>query len=209
MSASVAYFDNHARRERFPWSLYHREIDRRVGRALGELAPMPRVLVVGCGLDLRVPGRPDAMVYGSDTDARAIEACRAKYPSLRDRLATCPSDYEQPDFGVTFDAAIAKEVIEHTADPARFARSLGDRLRPGGLLVLSTPNYGHGSTLALLERTVLELVARRDGYSRAHIHPSKLDRATLARLDVGPRLALVRVETAWSRWSLVGVWRKT
>ncbi len=39
-----------------------------------------------------------------------------------------------------FDLITAMEVIEHVADPAQFVGELGERLAPGGLLVLSTPN---------------------------------------------------------------------
>jgi 2-polyprenyl-3-methyl-5-hydroxy-6-metoxy-1,4-benzoquinol methylase len=206
----ASYFVNHARRERFPWLLYHRELDVRIARAVAADAAtlaMPRVLVVGCGLDPGVRG-VRAIYYGSDLDARAIEACKAAHPELAARLLPCPSPFEQPDFGVVFDAIVAKEVVEHSDDPARFARSLSERLRPGGTLVLTTPNYGRFSTLALLERTVLEWIARRDGYSRAHIHPSRFDRAGLAALDAGADMKLERVETTWSGWGLVGVWRK-
>ena len=93
MTEGAVYFENHARRNRFPWSLYHAELDRRIARALLGLPKRPRVLVVGCGLDPIVPGRADAVVYGSDLDGRAIEACRETFPSLDGRLATCPSEY--------------------------------------------------------------------------------------------------------------------
>ncbi len=81
-------------------------------------------------------------------------------------------------------------------------------MRVGGALVLTTPNYSRLSTLPLLEATVLEWVARRDGYSRAHIHPSKFSTRTLARLDVGPGMRLARIEVAWTGWTLLGVWER-
>ena len=42
-----------------------------------------------------------------------------------------------------FDAITLWEVIEHLPDPIDTLRQLRDRLRPGGQLMLSTPNNGH------------------------------------------------------------------
>jgi 2-polyprenyl-6-hydroxyphenyl methylase/3-demethylubiquinone-9 3-methyltransferase len=42
--------------------------------------------------------------------------------------------------GLTFDAVLSLEVIEHVTDPRTFVASLAALVRPGGLLVLSTIN---------------------------------------------------------------------
>ena len=209
MSERAPYFENHARRNRFPWSLYHRDLTRAIARVIRDHGAAPRVLVVGCGLEPEIEGAPAGTVFhGCDLDAHAIEECRAALPHMRDRLHVCPSPSELPDFDVDFDVVLAKEVIEHLDDPAPWARELANRVRPGGELVLTTPNYGPLSTLGWLERTVLEWIARRDGYTRAHIHPSKFDRTRLAQLDVGPGMELVRVRTAPTGWTLLGRWRR-
>ena len=39
-----------------------------------------------------------------------------------------------------FDLVTSMEVIEHVADPQSFIKDLAERLAPGGLLILSTPN---------------------------------------------------------------------
>jgi 2-polyprenyl-3-methyl-5-hydroxy-6-metoxy-1,4-benzoquinol methylase len=130
---------------------------------------------------------------------------------MSERLATCPSSSSLPDeggFRNTFDFVVAKEVIEHLPSPAPWARMLAKKVRPGGSLVLTTPNYGRFSTLPLLESTVLELVARRDGYSRRYIHPSRFDTASLAALDTGPGMTLVGVEPTWTRWAMIGRWQR-
>jgi SAM-dependent methyltransferase len=148
--------------------------------------------------------------YGADLDSASIDACRALYPELAARLGTCPGAYELPAesaFDVEFDAIVAKEVIEHLDDPDRWVRGLAARLAPGGELLLTTPNYGRFSTLPLLESTLLELVARRDGYSRRHIHPSRFTRERLEKLPVPPGLERVEVESTWTGWALFGRWR--
>lgn len=43
----------------------------------------------------------------------------------------------------TWDGVVALEVIEHVAHPDRFIKALAALLRPGGAVVLSTPNGGY------------------------------------------------------------------
>jgi SAM-dependent methyltransferase len=207
------YFTNHDRRARFPWSLYHRPLERCLARALGSRRDGdPRVLVVGCGLEPFVPGIDHAIYYGADLDARSIATCRERFPELSERLGVCPSPYELPHeaaFDGGFDAIVAKEVVEHLGQPDRWVGALAGRLAPGGELLLTTPNYGRLSTLALLESTVLEGLARRDGYSRKDIHPSRFNRRTFRSLGVSAGLELVEVRVTWTGWALFGRWRKS
>jgi 2-polyprenyl-3-methyl-5-hydroxy-6-metoxy-1,4-benzoquinol methylase len=211
-TSSAPYFVNHERRNRFPWSIYHAELRLRLARVLQARGPGPRVLVVGCGLEPVVEGGPPgARYFACDVDARAIEECRRRQPDLADRLAVCPGPLELPTEGAfagTFDVVVAKEVIEHLDDPEPWARLCASRVAPGGELVLTTPNYGRLSPLPFLERTVLEWIARRDGYTRRHIHPSKFDRRRLASLQLGEAMQLIEVRTAWTRLTLMGRWRR-
>lgn len=57
----------------------------------------------------------------------------------------------------TFDAAISINVLEHVPDPARFAREAARVLRPGGRLLMVTPNGDLEWLLDLLERLHLKL----------------------------------------------------
>lgn len=210
--SEAAYFVNHARRTRFPWSIYHGELSRMLASAVSSLGPSPRVLVVGCGLEPFVEGGPaGAHYHGCDLDERAVAQCLSLYPSLKGRVAACPSPFTLPRggaFDAPFDAVVAKEVVEHLEEPARWARALAERVGVGGELLLTTPNYGRFSTLPLIEATVLELIAWRDGYSRKHIHPSKFDKQRLASLDVGRGMRLVSVSSTRTGWSLLGRWRR-
>jgi 2-polyprenyl-3-methyl-5-hydroxy-6-metoxy-1,4-benzoquinol methylase len=206
---AAPYFANHDRRGRFPWSLYHRELERRVADVVRSHGPGARVATVGCGLDPLALGADEATSWACDLDAVAVAECQARFPRMAPRIAVCPGPYELPSWdGVQLDVVIAKEVIEHVDEPPRFARALSRRLAPGGSLVLTTPNYGRGSTLALLERTVLEWVARREGWSRADIHPSRFDRQRLATLDVGPGVTLESLAVTRTGWALVAVFRR-
>lgn len=208
---AAPYFVNHARKDRFPWSVYHRPLIDGFAQALSQHRG-GRVLVVGCGLEPFFPGVPGVTFYGCDLDPQAIEESQRLFPEMKDRLAVCPSEQELPRAGAfegDFDVVLAKEVVEHLPTPEPWAKMLAARVKVGGSLLLSTPNYGLDSSLGLLERTVLEWFARKDGYTRAHIHPSKFDQKRLRALDVGPGMELVAVDIPWTRWTLLGHWRRT
>ncbi len=217
MSSRAPYFVNHDRRTRFPWSLYHGELSRFLADGLRDVCMrsrvserQARVLVVGCGLEPFVDGVHDAEYFGVDLDPASIATCADRHPEMKDRLGVCPDPRSlpsSPPFDEPFDAIVGKEVIEHVLEPERWAAMLAERLAPGGELLLTTPNYGSLSTLALLERTVLEMVARRDGYSRRDIHPSRFDRRRLASLAL-PGVDLVEVRATRTRWALFGRWRR-
>ncbi len=53
-----------------------------------------------------------------------------------------------------FGAITLWEVIEHLPDPIGTLRQLRDRLRPGGVIMLSTPNNGHWQALRAKEQWV-------------------------------------------------------
>jgi 2-polyprenyl-3-methyl-5-hydroxy-6-metoxy-1,4-benzoquinol methylase len=79
----------------------------------------------------------------------------------------------------SFDAVIAAEVIEHLENPRQVAREWFRILKPGGRLVLSTPNNESiRSLLALLMRG--HFVAFQDSCYPAHI--TALLRKDLARI---------------------------
>ena len=158
-----------------------------------------------------MPGVDGPCYYGADLDPESIAMCRERYPELAAHLSVCPNAYELPSggaFDVAFDAIVAKEVLEHLDNPEHWMTVLAQRLAPGGELLITTPNYGRFSTLPLLEATLLELFARRDGYSRKHIHPSRFTCERLRRLPV-PGLELVQLESTFTRWALFARWRKT
>ncbi|MGC8916023.1 MAG: class I SAM-dependent methyltransferase [Thermoanaerobaculum sp.] len=56
-------------------------------------------------------------------------------------------DVEALELGRQFDAVLALELFEHLKDPFAFSQKVQGWLRPGGVMILSTPNVGHWSVV--------------------------------------------------------------
>lgn len=180
MAEQGDYFANHARARQFPWTLYHAPLERDLARFLERVDPAGEVLVVGCGLLHELDAAPRGQSFHVvDVDARAVEAVLARGDSrITGGTVVAP---EQPlELGRRFAAIYAKEVIEHVLAWPAWLAGLRRSLVPGGRLWLSTPNYGE-PWLPAIESTVLEVIARRSGFSRRNLHPTRFSRASLAR----------------------------
>lgn len=197
------YFANHAKARRFPWTLYHRPLERDLARFLAEVHGT--VLVVGCGLLHELDVAPAGVHFVvADVDPRAVDAVLARNdPRIVEGIVVEPE--KALEFTHRFDAIYAKEVVEHVLAWPSWLAGLRRSLVPGGHLWLSTPNYGE-PWLPALESTVLELVARKDGFTRRDIHPTRFSRRTLERgliaagfRDVDVRVTPTRLAiTAWA-----------
>lgn len=73
------------------------------------------------------------------------------------------------------------DVVEHISEPLPWLREVLRVLKPAGRLFLTTPNYASPS-LRLIENTLLEAIARLQGFSRNGLHPTKLDALKLGAL---------------------------
>jgi SAM-dependent methyltransferase len=183
MTASTDYFANHARVRQFPWTLYHEPLERDLARFLRQVAtehPSGEVLIVGCGLLHELDAAPSGLGFHVvDIDERAVSAVLARQ-DLRIIGGTVVAPEVPIDLGRRFAAIYAKEVVEHVRAWPTWLVGLRRALVPSGRLWLSTPNYGE-PWLPVLESTVLELVARRAGFSRRDLHPTRFTRGSLAR----------------------------
>jgi SAM-dependent methyltransferase len=105
-------------------------------------------LDVGCGvgrtsLALALEGWT---VLGIDPSARAVRLAQrsaAATPAVRGRVAFEVADATQPPpspWQAGFDLVVCSEVIEHVADPAAVVDLTWRVLKPGGILLLTTPH---------------------------------------------------------------------
>ncbi len=207
------YFANHARARQFPWTLYHGPLEKNLADFLRQVSAeheRGEVLVVGCGLLHEIDAAPSGLRFHVvDIDARAVEAVLA-----RNDVRITGGTVVEPETPIDqslhathrFAGIYAKEVVEHVLGWPAWLAGLRRALVPSGRLWLSTPNYGE-PWLPALESTILEVIARRDGFSRKDIHPTRFSKRTLSRGLVSAgfesvtcsatatRLAL----TAWAR----------
>ena len=118
------------------------QLDRHFGLDECDFSPLggKRALDVGCGAGLLAEpmARLGAEVTGVDAAEPLIEAARLH--AAGQGLAIDYVAGEVAGVEGRFDVVTAMEVIEHVADPRDFLEALVDRLAPGGLLILSTPN---------------------------------------------------------------------
>ena len=78
---------------------------------------------------------------GIDIDREGIEVLSRMGYNVR-----C-ADAVSVDLGRQFDAIVAGEIIEHLENPGLFLRNMQRHLKPGGVLILSTPNpFYNGQT---------------------------------------------------------------
>jgi 2-polyprenyl-3-methyl-5-hydroxy-6-metoxy-1,4-benzoquinol methylase len=175
---------------------YHAKVDeaerrryftRRL-RQIEELAPSRgRILDVGCSkgyfLDVARAAGWDAV--GIDLNRNAVEEARARGLDARQGELSVGLFEE-----TSFDVVALFDLLEHTCDPRSTLRLCHHFLRPGGLLVLTTPDIG-----GLVPRATYCVFAKTIG---AWGHPTppghlvQFSRKTLRRAIEGSGFQIVR-----------------
>jgi 2-polyprenyl-3-methyl-5-hydroxy-6-metoxy-1,4-benzoquinol methylase len=115
----------------------------------GNLSEGERVLDVGCGEGVFAEelARWGQTVVAIDVAEEPLNRARQLHPELDLRLVDGEGAWELAD--ASFDVVWAGEVIEHVADTATWLSEVRRVLRPGGRLLLSTPNHGPLAMLRL------------------------------------------------------------
>ena len=106
---------------------------------LGGRSPQ-RVLDVGCG-----PGWLAAALEQQGHRVTGVDASAADGVEQRmTRFVRADLDHGLPEsVGDGFDVIVAADVLEHVREPARLLGEIVGRLRPGGSVVASVPNFSH------------------------------------------------------------------
>jgi SAM-dependent methyltransferase len=113
-----------------------------IKRELENLPRAARILEIGSGLGYLTYAVQQAGydITGLDISLDAITSARAKFGDLYLHKDLHVLAAEQPR---SFDAVIMTEVIEHVADPSAFLDATASLLKPGGSLLITTPNKSY------------------------------------------------------------------
>ncbi|MFE1173626.1 methyltransferase domain-containing protein [Streptomyces sp. NPDC058773] len=141
---------------------------RLLARALGPVrtgAPAATILDIGCGDGSAAATAAELLaghrLIGVDWSQDALRRARTHLPCVRGEL----TDGGLPFAAGSADAVLFSEVIEHLVDPDAALDELRRVLRPGGHLLLSTPNlaawYNRGLLLAGVQPVFSEVSMRR------------------------------------------------
>lgn len=138
------------------------------------------VLEIGCGNGSLAKAMTDAgiQVTGIDPSPSGIEIARQQVPQanfIQMDVNDDPARIQQSEF----DAVVASEVVEHLFRPRTLLRFAQTQLRPGGLLLLTTPYHGYlkNLSLSLLNKWDFHHASHKDGG-----HIKFWSRKTLTRL---------------------------
>lgn len=160
------------------WPNYYRSERWEYEPARRAIGSGRRVLEVGCGRGffLRSLAARGNLVQGLELNAEAI-ASKVTEGEVRRQLVEDVAAAEP----ASFDVVCSFQVLEHVVDPAGFIRACMTLVRPGGLLLFSTPNNEFE-----LHRSM------GDAFDLPPHHLNQFTPATLRR--IGERLGLVEVE---------------
>jgi len=117
---------------------FQRRLDRLENR-LGASNPEARLLEVGCGSGVLLQ---EAVKRGWRVDALELSAELAAVARQNNPEATITTgniEFQEPS-GTCYDAIISFDVLEHVHSPMTMIENCRELLKPGGLLMLQTPN---------------------------------------------------------------------
>jgi SAM-dependent methyltransferase len=123
VQSKLAYYDD----RRMPATV--------AARYLAKFTGATKILDLGCGTGElgRHRGSLELEIHGVDGDALAVEEAQQFEQAICLDLESSVLPYEDE----SFEAVLARDILEHLQDPGRLAREIYRVMRPGGVLVAS------------------------------------------------------------------------
>jgi 2-polyprenyl-3-methyl-5-hydroxy-6-metoxy-1,4-benzoquinol methylase len=135
-----------------PTASYLRETVHSIVASFGRQHGTPlRIVDFGCGngsiaAELAVRKH---QVIGIDRSSSGIQLARKRGSTARFEVCSLYQDRLFDIAGEGADCVLAIEVIEHTANPRRVFEAARRVLRPGGLIIVTTPYHGYLKNIAI------------------------------------------------------------
>jgi 2-polyprenyl-3-methyl-5-hydroxy-6-metoxy-1,4-benzoquinol methylase len=131
--------------------------------------PTARILEIGCGTGAT---GALAMARGRAGQYVGVELMESAAAQAREVLSEVRvGDVERMEFDwqpAQFDALIMSEVLEHLVEPAALLKRLSRFIRPGGMVLASSPNISHWRVIGELLKGRFEL-ADQGIFDRMHL----------------------------------------
>jgi SAM-dependent methyltransferase len=158
----------------FWWHEAMKHSNRQILSLLGP-AKSRRMLDVGCGSGTFLADARDAgwAMSGLEINAEFPEFCR-KELGVEDVKVGLVSD--PPFSAASFDAVAMLDVLEHMYDPVVSVTQCARLLKPGGVLVVKSPN----GPMQLRKERVRKMLGRGDGYVATIGHLNQFSPKTLS-----------------------------
>jgi ubiquinone/menaquinone biosynthesis C-methylase UbiE len=202
-----SYLGTIAKRLNNSWSIHgahHRNLNIFIHNQINRLQKDALVLDAGCGLSAWLtPDIENKIKYtGIDCQEDSILCCKEMFPKRDYRSGDV---YQLPYPDHSFDAIVMREVIEHIKKPEKAVKEVRRVLKPNGLYILTTPNYGN-PLLYVIEHTYNRFFGGPCKPYLPDVHPSRFKRSLLSDLLIG--FEGVIIETVSFGISLTAVARK-
>jgi len=162
-----------------PLGIHHNHLDEYIRKNVAKLSPGAKILDAGCGINAWPTKlmRKKYTIEGIDGEKDAVYFCVKHYSGkyVHGDL------YKMPYEDSSFDAVTMREVIEHFIKPEVSVKEVFRILKPGGLIILTTPNY-NSFLLKLIEHTYNRFFGGSCKPYRDDVHPSKFKLLMLEKL---------------------------
>ena len=134
-----------------------------VAELLKDLPPNAIIADLGCGNGSflgQLQGHGFELHGFEMSQSGLAEAVKA-YPAIRFEYADLTVDLTSHELAGKCDVVISTEVVEHVFLPRLYAKNCHHFVKPGGLLIISTPYHGY------LKNLVMALFAKLDAHFTA------------------------------------------